>query len=97
MITESFYTREFLETVESGSTAIITAFHGPVKYDIGRSSRLREQDNTFLSISDCHSTVRLHINNGDATAFVAKLRLIQETTKALADHLEKVNYQGCKP
>lgn len=68
---------------ESPSLGNVVAFDGECMDD-GKPYR-----NTFLAISDCWTTIRLHMIEGETIEdFINKLKLLRDTTDNFINHLE---------
>lgn len=79
-----YNSRAWLNKGSSPSTGNVVAFDGNTtwKGDVHRQ--------TFLSISDCSISIRLHPTDDDTIAdFVDKLNILKREIEAFIDHLEK--------
>ena len=76
--------RTFLNKNTSPSTGNIACFNGAT---IWKSKKYR---NTFISISDCNCSVRLHkIEDDTMEDFIDKLKLLKNEISDFIDYLEK--------
>lgn len=76
--------RTFLNKDDSPSTGNVVAFDGDVSW---KDEKIRS---TFLSVSDCNVSARLHKTEDDSVAdFVDKLKLLKGEIELFINHLEK--------
>lgn len=76
--------RTWLNADNSASTGNIVAFDGDVTW---RDEKMRS---TFLSISDCNVSVRLHMAGDDTfTQFINKMKLLKNEIALFINYLEK--------
>lgn len=74
----------WLNSNESPSIGSVVAYDGMCT-DNGDKYR-----NTFLSISDCFNTVRLHkIEDDSMDEFIGKMETLKDTISDFIDHLKK--------
>ncbi len=79
----SYNRRTWLNEDGSSGTGNVVAFDGDVKYkdEIIRS--------TFLSISDCNVSARLHLIDDDGIeSFIDKMKLLRNEIKLFIEYLE---------
>jgi len=73
----------FLNPKKSSSTGNVVAFRGKIKDKEGSETF------TFLSISDCYASVRLHKRDEDSDKeFIKKMKLLRNTIDDFICHLE---------
>lgn len=88
---ESYSKRVFLNKLNSASTGSVVTFDGIVQY---KNERVRS---TFLSISDCYVSARLHKADEDtADDFIDKMKLLKNEIELFINHLEKSNNECTK-
>ena len=81
--TTKYNKRVWLNSEDSASTGNMVVFDGEVTY---RKDKSRE---TFLSISDCNVSARLHKTSDDSDLdFIKKIKLIKNTLEGFILHLE---------
>lgn len=81
---EQYCQKTWLNKSDSPSTGSVVAFDGEITWD---GKKIRE---TFLSISDCRTLVRLHKSDNDTMDdFIDKMRLLRYEITSFIDHLEK--------
>lgn len=75
--------REWLNKENSPSTGNIVAFDGLTTW---KGEKIR---NTFLSISDCYSTIRLHpTEDENMDDFIDKMKLLRDNVNEFISYLE---------
>lgn len=81
----TFYNkRTWLNKDNSPSTGNVVAFDGITAW------REKKERNTFLSISDCNVSIRLHrIDDDSVRDFIDKLQLLKSEIELFIEHLEK--------
>ena len=76
--------RTWLNGIESSSSSSIVAFDGEVDYE-GKLYR-----DTFIKISDCKYSIKLHKKDGESTKyFLTKLELLKSEIELFINHLKK--------
>lgn len=76
--------RTWLNKENSPSTGNIVAFDGETSW---KGEKVR---NTFLSISDCNNSIRLHrIEDDSIEDFIDKMELLKSEIALFIDHLKK--------
>lgn len=76
--------RVWLNHEDSPSTGNVVAYDGYVTNWDGEQER-----ETFISISDCYNSARLHMNRDDSIwDFVDKLELLRDTIDKFIAHLK---------
>lgn len=86
MIMNTYNKRTWLNKENSPSLGSVVAFDGSVNYADGI------ERTTFLSISDCHHTVKLIKNTESLSEFIEKMRLLNIEIELFINHLE--NYEN---
>lgn len=75
--------RVWLNKEDSASTGSVVAFDGEV---VWRNEKIRS---TFLQISDCSISARLHKSDDDSLQdFIDKMKLLKNEIQSFIDHLE---------
>jgi hypothetical protein len=75
--------RTWLNDIKSSSTSSIVCFDGEVEYGD------KTYRDTFVKISDCKYSIKLHKKDGENTdSFISKLRLLQDEIELFINHLE---------
>lgn len=75
--------RTWLNPIESSSTSSIVAFDGDVEYSD------KTYRDTFLKISDCRNTIKLHKKDTEQIKdFITKLKLLKNEIEQFINHLE---------
>lgn len=76
--------RTWLNKDNSPSTGNVVAFDGEVTW---KNEKIR---NTFLSVSDCNVSVRLHPTDDDSIKdFIDKMKLLRSEIDLFINHLEQ--------
>lgn len=77
--------REWLNKADSPSTGNVVAFDGAVKW---KDEYIRR---TFLQVSDCNQSIRLHITEDDTTQdFIDKMVKLRDTIGEFIEYLKEV-------
>lgn len=72
-----FNSRKFLAESGTASTSNIVCYSGPSPWDGG------DQQAHFVSISDCHSAVRLHKTDQESlSSYISKLEALRDELSA---------------
>ncbi|MEG1009360.1 MAG: hypothetical protein RSE41_01135 [Clostridia bacterium] len=80
---ETYNKRIWLNKLSSPSTGNVVAFDGFITY---KEKNIR---NTFLSVSDCNNSVRLHKTEDDTLEdFIDKIKLLRDELNLFINHLE---------
>lgn len=75
--------REWLNDINSPQTGNIVAYDGDLEFNDGL------HHSTFLSISDCHSTIRLHKSEYDTEGeFIKKMKKLRGAIDNFIEYLE---------
>lgn len=82
---ETYKKSTWLNNDKSSFTGNVVAFDGLVSYD------KKYERTTFLSISDCYGTVRLHPaeDDTDRSEFLNKLKTLRSDIDDFISHLEE--------
>lgn len=81
----SYKRQTWLNSLNSPSTGNVVAFDGVVKYSDDKEIRT-----TFLSISDCHVSARLHKTEADTMEeFIEKMTLLRDEIDLFINHLKQ--------
>ena len=76
--------RTWLNKSDSPSTGNVVAFDGITTW---KGEKIR---NTFLSVSDCYSTIRLHpTDDENIDDFINKLKVLKNDITEFIEYLEK--------
>lgn len=77
MSSTRFNSRKFLAESDTASTANIVCYSGPSAWDGG------DQQAHFVSISDCHSAVRIHKTDQESlSSYTSKLEALRDELSA---------------
>lgn len=75
--------REWLNGIDSPQIGNVVAYDGDLEFNDGSHHSI------FLSISDCHSTIRLHKSEYDTEEeFIKKLKRLRGAIDDFIEHLE---------
>jgi hypothetical protein len=86
LIMRPYNKRTWLNKIKSSSTSNIVAFDGEVDYG---EKKYRD---TFIKISDCKNSIRLHKRDSETMKeFTNKLRLLISEMELFINHLEQNN------
>ena len=81
--------REWLNDINSPQIGNIVAYDGDLEFNDGL------HHSTFLSISDCHSTIRLHKSEYDTeTEFIKKMKNFRGAIDNFIEYLESEYIHG---
>jgi len=76
--------RTWLNRIESSSTSAIVTFDGDVRYDD------KTYRDTFIKISDCKYSIKLHKNDTeDMGDFITKLELLKNEIELFTKYLKQ--------
>lgn len=81
--------RTWLNKIDSSFTGNVVAFDGKITW---KGEPIR---NTFLSISDCNNSIRLHPEDDHLSDFIDKMELLHSEIGKFIDYLktQKINKQ----
>lgn len=80
--------REWLNNEQSASTGNVVAFDGVIHYN-GKSIH-----KTFLQISDCNNSIRLHKTEDDSEQdFIDKMIKLRDTIDEFIQYLNAINIE----
>ena len=76
--------RTWLNDIKSSSTSSIVTFDGDVQYSD------RTYRDTFIKISDCKYSIKLHKKDEDSMSnFITKMKLLKTEIELFINHLEQ--------
>jgi hypothetical protein len=86
----TFAIKKFLNPKDHPSTGTICAYHGASHWG-------KREEETYLSIGDCHVNARLHTTDKDGIKdFIKKLKIIRKVVDEFICFLESLDLKATK-